>query len=118
MRPSDRGRTGEERAATYLEGRGFEILKKRFRGGGGEVDIIAREGEVLVFVEVKTRRFLDMDELERSLDWRKRSRIERASLHFLDQLGLETDRTKVRFDCILIDGSRLVHLPGAWEHDG
>ncbi len=118
MTQHDLGQEGEDRAARYLEQHGFEILKKRFRVARGEVDIIAREGEVFVFVEVKTRRFLDMEDMERSLDLRKRSRIERACLEYLVQNHLDPDLTRVRFDCIIQDEHRLVHLPGAWEKDG
>lgn len=118
MKSNRLGYQGEEIAAKYLEQKGYKILKKRFRGGGGEVDIIAREGEVFVFIEVKTRRFLDMEDMERSLNSQKRSRIEQASLDFLLDHHLDPELTKIRFDCIFQDGQRLVHLPGAWEKDG
>lgn len=56
MRAADIGRAGEALARTYLEFIGFEILGCNLRLGGGEIDILARDGDALVVVEVKTRR--------------------------------------------------------------
>ena len=56
MRAQDVGRAGEALAREYLASIGFEILGCNLRLGGGEVDILARDGNVLVVVEVKTRR--------------------------------------------------------------
>lgn len=50
-----KGKKGEERAAAYLRLKGYKILEKNFRVGQGEIDLIARRGNTLVFVEVKTR---------------------------------------------------------------
>jgi putative endonuclease len=50
------GRAAEEAAARYLETLGFRILRRNLRGPGAEIDIVAREGATLVFVEVKARR--------------------------------------------------------------
>ncbi|MBB2974623.1 putative endonuclease [Microbacterium endophyticum] len=50
------GRRGEERAATYLEGVGYRVLSRNWRGADGEVDLVVCHGSFLVFVEVKTRR--------------------------------------------------------------
>jgi len=112
------GKWGEETAVHFLEQKGYEILEKRFRGGGGEVDIIAREGENFVFVEVKTRRYLDMESMERVLNKIKRSRIEQACLAYLNQNNLNPELTQLRFDCIFISGESILHLVGAWEKDG
>jgi putative endonuclease len=50
------GRQGEEVAASYLEGLGYELVERNWRTRAGELDIVAREGDWLVFVEVRTRR--------------------------------------------------------------
>lgn len=55
MEPKKLGRAGEDYAARYLESIGWTILRRNWRCGNGEIDIIAREGDTLVFVEVKTR---------------------------------------------------------------
>ncbi len=52
------GRWGENVAASYLQGQGYEILDRNVRTAYGELDLITRKGDVLVFVEVKTRRTL------------------------------------------------------------
>jgi putative endonuclease len=51
----DVGKSGEDLASAALERRGYAILERRYRTRGGEIDIVAMDGEVLVFVEVKTR---------------------------------------------------------------
>lgn len=49
------GRLGEQKAGEYLQKQGYQILERNFRTGWGEIDIIARDNQFLVFVEVKTR---------------------------------------------------------------
>jgi putative endonuclease len=49
----NKGRSGEDAAAAYLEEKGIKILEKNFRGRKGEIDIIALDGDTLIFVEVK-----------------------------------------------------------------
>lgn len=56
---TEAGRQGEERAARHLERQGFTILDRNARLGRGELDIVARHGELLVFIEVKAHRHYD-----------------------------------------------------------
>ncbi len=103
MEPSsaEKGRKGEEHAAAYLTGKGYGILEKRFRKGPGEVDIIARDGETVVFIEVKAWSVLGSEDLAYSVDLRKQSKIKRtASLYLLSHP--ELDSCPVRFDLIFL----------------
>lgn len=93
------GRYGEKTAAAWLKSRGCRILARNFKAPrGGEVDIVAREGGLLLFVEVKTRRegspIRPLDAVGRE----KRKLIERGANHWLKRLG--TRSIPWRFDVI------------------
>ena len=110
---SEKGRKGEERAALYLEGKGYRILKRRFRSGPGEVDIIARKDDAIVFVEVKTWDVLGVESLGRSIDSRKRGKIRSVAARFL-QSHPELGGCRIRFDLILL--SRRMEELDHWEN--
>ncbi len=95
------GRRGEERAARWLEGKGWRIVKKNFRTRRGEVDIIGEDGPDLVFVEVKSWQTLGRSSLEYGIDQKKRRRIAQAARLFLRQHPDYEDR-RIRFDVVLI----------------
>jgi len=89
--PSGRSRLGAqgERIATaHLEARGFSIEARNYRTRFGEVDLVARDGEETVFVEVKTRRSRAFGPPEESVTPRKRARIVRAASQYLAERGL------------------------------
>ena len=69
------GKAGEAAAAAFLQENGMEILERNFRFARGEVDIIARDGETLVFVEVKSWGRYGIDALEQALDIKKQRKI-------------------------------------------
>ena len=105
------GRTGEDLACGELERRGYVILARRYRRRGGELDVIARDGQTLVFVEVKTRDGREFGEGVDAVTARKRRRITQVALDYVARHGL-TD-CPCRFDVvsIQIDGSRsTIHL--------
>ncbi len=72
------GRRGEAIAARYLAGRGFRILQHRFRTRGGEIDLVAEEGETLAFIEVKTRSSAACGRPAEAVDRRKQARLARV----------------------------------------
>ena len=76
------GKWGEETAAEYLTGRGCEILARNARTPYGEIDIIAKQGEVVIFVEVKTRTSDKMGLPEESITARKRQHMISAAEHY------------------------------------
>lgn len=94
------GRRGEDLAHRYLQKAGFKVVGRNYRPneGDAEVDIVARYGEILVFVEVKTRASAEFGDPERAIDGEKQKRIVRAARTYATRAGIEWDR--VRFDTI------------------
>lgn len=113
MENSEKGLMGETRAARYLEKNGYEILERRFRSGPGEVDIIVRKGDTIVFVEVKTWDVLGKESLERSVDSRKREKIRKTASLFLHRHH-ELGGCRIRFDLIFL--SRRMENLDHWEN--
>lgn len=84
----DTGQWGEMQAARYLKReKGFKILEANWRAGRDEVDLIARDGDVLVFVEVKTRKAGSLVSGYYAVDQRKRRALQRAMRVYLKQLS-------------------------------
>ncbi len=94
------GRKGEDLAAAYLERAGYEIIERNYRCAFGEVDIVAREGDSLVFVEVKSRRSESFGEPELAVGRDKQKKIVRVSLDYLQKKrGLSVS---ARFDVVTV----------------
>ena len=107
------GQFAETLAVWQLRAKGYRILTRRFRCRAGEIDIIARRGNVLVFVEVKARR--NAATAAESLSSRQISRIIRAAEAFV-QAHPSLAALDQRFDAILISPRRWpVHLVDAWR---
>ena len=96
------GNEGENRAASYLEAKGFEIIERNWRTNRGEIDIIAFKNDTLVFVEVKTLPNGTLDMIQRELNYQKRERILKTSKRFLLN-HRQYSNSYVRFDVIVID---------------
>jgi len=94
-----KGQAGEERAVRYLQRKGFSILGRNLRLGQGELDIVARQDDLLVFVEVKTHKTMESALLAVHPD--KCSRLQSAARTWL---GLHPDHAALqcRFDLIII----------------
>jgi len=98
------GRKGEEAAAHWLESQGFCILEKNFRCPRGEIDLIARDGDQLVFIEVRSRSSASLGSPEESVNRRKQQRITAVARHYL--ACFHRDIETVRFDVIAVIMSR------------
>ncbi|MCR4309752.1 MAG: YraN family protein, partial [Deltaproteobacteria bacterium] len=98
------GDAAEERARRHLEGAEFTIVERNFRTRVGEIDIVARKGDVLVFVEVRSREDADFGTPEESVTPAKRRRIVSAARQYLSSVPPSSWR-EARFDVIAIEGS-------------
>jgi len=94
-----KGQAGEERAVRYLQRKGFSILGRNLRLGQGELDIVARQEDLLVFVEVKTHKTLESALLAVNPD--KCSRLQSAARAWLGQHP-DHAALQCRFDLIII----------------
>jgi len=99
------GRTAEDQAAEYLLGLGYSLVTRRFRVKGGEIDLVALDGDVVVFVEVKVR-YAPGYLPEEAIGETKVVRWQRTAEEYMRRL--EDDRP-YRFDVIAIDGNGLRH---------
>jgi putative endonuclease len=113
------GQRGEDLAAEHFRRLGFEVLARNHRTRFGELDLVAYDGDTLVFVEVKTRR-ADAREPWESLHARKRSKVRRMAIAWLTEGGDRPYGAQLRFDgvAILLDRAgdlvRLDHLEAAF----
>ncbi len=101
------GERGEKHAARYLRHHGYGILVKRFKTRAGEIDIVCRHKDWLVFVEVKTRKSMDFGAPSEAVDREKQRHMSRAALDYLRLLG--NPRVHFRFDIVEVimrDGAR------------
>ncbi len=97
------GARGEDVACRHLADQGFSVLARNFRCRGGELDVVAREGDVTVFVEVKERRDASRGAGHEAVTAGKRRRIVQAARVYASAHGLS--ESALRFDVISIDWS-------------
>ena len=99
----------EALAADYIKKQGYVLLEQNFRCRQGEIDMIARDDEVLVFLEVKYRADASMGDPAEAVTFRKQQHIRRTAQYYLYQKGY-SEETPCRFDviCILGDKIRLI----------
>jgi putative endonuclease len=112
------GKRGEDLACEELQRRGYVILDRRFRTRRGEIDIVARDGAVVVFVEVKARSDSNFGDPLESITWQKRRRLGEIAAAYLYQR--ELGHAACRFDVVsVVEGpgvGRAIELiQGAFE---
>lgn len=93
------GRDAERGATSFLKRRKYRILETNYRCRYGEIDIIALDGETLVFVEVRARTSEVYGTPEESVNLRKQQRISMCALNYVSQRGL--DEVEARFDVVV-----------------
>ena len=107
------GKKGEEQAAAALQAAGMEIIIKNFRSKTGEIDIIAIDGQTIVFVEVKAWSVFGMENLEYSIDTRKQQKIIKTAKFFLSE-NRKYSNMSIRFDVIFVKENLVNHLASAF----
>jgi putative endonuclease len=115
------GEWGEAQARCYLEAIGYIFVDRNFRAPEGEMDLVMQDGDIVVFVEVKTRTSNKFGTPEESVSKVKRQRLQRAAWAFLQEH--EMLDTSWRIDVVAIEANpnrtiqRLDHYPGAFDID-
>lgn len=96
MRTKETGYWGENTAAEFLKKKGYEVIKQNFATRTGEIDIIAKDGEFTVFVEVKTRKNPNFGHGSEYVDLKKQRKIISAAYSYLE----ENIDIPIRFDIV------------------
>lgn len=112
-----RGALGEQAAKKYLQRQGLKFLAANFDSRRGEIDLVLRDGDCLVFAEVKTRSSEGWTRPAAAVNAGKRRRLSRCALDYLRKLG--HPQVKIRFDIVevlLADGAvrEIRHLPNTF----
>jgi putative endonuclease len=113
MHSAGLGKKGEEQAAAALEAAGMVIIAKNVRSQRGEIDIVAKDGQTIVFVEVKAWSAYGMEDLQYGLDIKKQRRIIETAKYFLS-VNREYSRMAIRFDVIFVRENAITHLASAF----
>lgn len=109
------GQKGEELALRYLQQKGYRILDRNFRCRLGEIDLVARDGDCLVFVEVRTRSSSKYGLPQESITTAKKKKLRRLAQFFL--ASGQYEGLNVRFDVVAVDftgGVDLTHIEDAF----
>lgn len=112
-----KGSLYEERAAHYLQEKGYRLLQANYRCRLGEIDLIARHGSYLVFIEVKYRKNAKSGLPVEAVDYRKQQKISRTAWHYMVRHGMGTN-VPVRFDVVSILGEEIRLYENAFEFCG
>ena len=96
------GTWGEDKAAAFLQRQGYRIIERDWKSGRRDIDIIATDGNEVVFVEVKTRRNRLFGEPEEAVDYRKLQNLRLAINHYIKYRRIDND---IRFDIITVVGT-------------
>ena len=111
------GLLGERIAARWLLRHGWAIVAHRYRSGHRDLDLIARRGDEVAFVEVKARRGLAFGDPVEAVGWRKRRELVRSAWVWIDRCGQPGEA--YRFDVIGVlvtrSGTRVRHVPHAFD---
>ena len=110
------GDSHEEEALRFLQKKGYTILERNFRSRWGEIDIIARDGEYIVFVEVKYRESTAFGFPFEAVIQRKQQRIIKTAIDYIKQHSLVGK--DMRFDVISICPGSIEHIPSAFQTRG
>ena len=107
----------EEKAANYLVQQGYEILEKNYHCRFAELDIVAKDGEYLCFVEVKYRSSERYEAPQGVVSFKKMQKICHGASFFLQENRLSFD-TQIRFDVLLIIGENITLIQNAFDYVG
>jgi putative endonuclease len=112
------GRCAEDAAAAHLARAGFNIVERNVRLGHGEIDLVCRDGDVVVFVEVKCRRADWGDSPAAAVSWHKQRKLTRLAQHYLKWRGLEDRRCRFDVVAVTVDAAgrmAIAHVRNAFD---
>lgn len=110
---TETGSVAEAQAVSLLVRKGYRIVERNFRCQSGELDVVARDGEVLVFVEVRSRADGEHGHAAEAIDRRKQRQVARVAMHYI---GLRDPQFQSsRFDVVAITGGEAVLIQDAWR---
>jgi putative endonuclease len=112
---ADIGRSAEDAAAALLLGMGMSIVERNFRAKVGEIDLVARDGDEIVFVEVRARASAAFGGAAASVGGAKRRKLIKAASLWLQARAWTGP---CRFDVIAVDAGRAEHIPAAFDASG
>ncbi len=112
------GNHGEDMAVLFLEGLQYKVLARNYRQRFGELDIVAEDGDTLVFVEVKTRKNASYGNPFEAVDIRKQRKLTRMALDYISRNSMEERAARFDVVAVLLDGDagpRIEHIRDAFE---
>ena len=112
MTSKELARSCEDAAVALLVQRGYEIVGRNVRMPGGEIDVVARDGRTVVFVEVKGRANQKFGSAVGAVDARKRRTLRKLAAEWMQ---LFAPRAYARFDVVAADGGRITHYKDAFQ---
>lgn len=108
----DKGLAGESQALLYLKKQGMQLVHKRYRSPAGEIDVIMRDRDTLVFVEVKLRHTGSRGDGLMAVTQKKQRRIVKTALYYLSEHGHEGP---IRFDVVEMTADGIQHVRDAFQ---
>ncbi len=103
----------EQKAVEYLRQKEYAVLECNYHTRSGEIDIVAKDGMYLCFIEVKYRTTSAYGNPLEAVDFRKQKKIRKSALAYLMKHGM-TEWTPCRFDVIAFEGEHLTHIENAF----
>ena len=115
MNRADTGRAAEDAAAVFLRAKGMVVVERNFRVKVGEIDLVARDRDEIVFVEVRARASAAFGGAAASVGGAKRRKLIKAARVWLQTRAYSGP---CRFDVVAVDAGRAEHIPSAFDGSG
>ena len=113
MNNRELGAKYEQEACEYIASLGMHVLARNWRTRNGEIDIVARDEDTIVFIEVKFRKSNKKGDALEQINYKKQQQIRHMAVEYLHYIG-KGENTKIRFDCVGITGDNFKYVKGAF----
>ncbi len=115
MDKKSKGKAAEDKAASFLKSLGYQVIERNFRAKFGEIDIIAKDGNTLVFVEVRSKSYSSFGTPEETISKSKAKKIIKTAQLYIQIKNPSFE--DVRFDIISILHNNISHIKNAFDMD-